>query len=63
MLNRDKLEISQVWGKLEIKFPVRTKETDAIMVLIYIYNEKEKELNKQFLTSGDINESCYFIIP
>ena len=29
----EKLEISPVWGKLEIKFPVRTKETEAIMVL------------------------------
>ena len=28
------LEISPVWGKLQIKFPVRTKETEAIMVLI-----------------------------
>ena len=33
MLMRDKLEIWPVWGKLEIKFLVRTKETEAIMVL------------------------------
>ena len=31
---REKLEISLVWGKLQIKFPVRTKETEAIMVLL-----------------------------
>ena len=30
-LMREKLEISPVWGKLQIKFPVRTKETDAII--------------------------------
>ena len=29
-----KTEISPVWGKLEIKFPVRTKETKAIMALL-----------------------------
>ena len=34
MLMRGKLEISPVWGKLQIKFPVRTKETEAIMVLL-----------------------------
>ena len=32
---RDKLEICPVWGKLEIKFRVRTKETEANMVLSY----------------------------
>ena len=40
MLMRVKFEICPVWGKLEIKFPVRTKETDVIMVLpqcIYWY--------------------------
>ena len=34
MLMREKLEIYPVWGKLQIKFPVRTKETEAIMVLL-----------------------------
>ena len=33
MLMRDKLEIFPVWGKLEIKLPVRANETEAIMVL------------------------------
>ena len=33
---REKLEISPVWGKLQIKFPVRTKETEAIVVLLLI---------------------------
>ena len=28
---RGKLEISPVWGKLQIKFPVRTNETEAII--------------------------------
>ena len=27
LLMREKLEISPVWGKLQIKLPVRTKET------------------------------------
>ena len=40
MLMRGKLEICPVWGKLEIKFPGRTKETEAIMVQYYsqLYN-------------------------
>ena len=29
----EKSEIFPVWGKLQIKFPVRTKETEANMVL------------------------------
>ena len=32
-LLREKLEICPVWGKLQINFPVRTNETEAIMVL------------------------------
>ena len=36
MLMRGKLEICLVWGKLEIKFPLRKKETEAIMVLRFI---------------------------
>ena len=40
---RDKLEICPVWGKLEIKFPVKTKETEAIMVVIYIYIYRNKK--------------------
>ena len=27
---KEKLEICPVWGKLEIKFPLRTKETDHV---------------------------------
>ena len=38
MLTRDKLEIRPVWGKLEIKLSVRTKETEAIIVLIVQYH-------------------------
>ena len=45
MLMRVKLEICPVWGKLEIKFPVRTKETDAIIhgitivyILVHVYS-------------------------
>ena len=33
---------SPVWGKLQIKFPVRTKETEAIMVLPF--NDHDKRL-------------------
>ena len=34
MLMREELEISPVWGKLQIKFPERAKETEAIIVLL-----------------------------
>ena len=37
MVTSDKLEICPVWGKLEINFPVRTKETEAIMVLLHLF--------------------------
>ena len=39
MLMREKLEICPVWGKLQIKFPLRTKETEAIMVLFVEFHK------------------------
>ena len=39
---RGKLEISLVWGKLQIKFPVRSKETEAVMVLLIINSSVRK---------------------
>ena len=38
-VNKGKIRNLPVWGKLQIKFPVRTKETEAIMVLLYIIND------------------------
>ena len=34
LVNGGKLDICPVRGKLQIKFPMRTKETEAIMVLL-----------------------------
>ena len=38
-VNKGKIRNLPVWGKLQIKFPVRTKETEAIMILLYIIND------------------------
>ena len=47
-----KLEISPVWGKLQIKFPVRTKETKAIMVLL------NNHLKLGFVTRKMVPQKC-----
>ena len=56
MLMREKLEICPVWGKLQIKFPVRTKETEAIMVLYILYN------NVIFVRDIFYNNVTFFVL-
>ena len=46
-VNREKFEICPVWGELQIKFPVRTKETEGIMVLLAKY---------RFVTSTEVTK-------
>ena len=47
----DPPEASPVWGKLQIKFPVKTKETEAIMVLLtYTYYKPDILVQKMTLS-------------
>ena len=50
-----KTEISPVWGKLEIKFPVRTKETKAIIMVLLLKRLNLKYLQRTFTLDSTEN--------